>query len=425
MKVAVYDPLPRISGVSTYARHAREGLFRLGHEVKVITFTRSGKPSELWGDGRSRWLHARGAYANAGCRWSPWAPDLVGDSRDPVPLLRQFDAVFLAEPRCPPLDGRDDTFETYCRPMELCPAPWFTVVHGGTGLDLSPRGAPRFLELEERAMSRPQFRGYGVTRPRTAGTHPTFSRHPHVATLVIPYAVTPSPCSAPRDVRELLLPGRLTTSKGIGMVPHLAEALPEGWLLSVRGACSVGAGPCCSWTVAERLAGLDWDVQVELDESAARAHAAGMRPTLKPHPWEAAKPGRCRVRYHGGCDDMRAAAESAGAAASLTHESYQAEMVEYAMLEAMDAGCLAVLPPTQARGGEVAYAGVVVEGFTAYDRELADGQAAQVARDLARLLGTEEHGRSVARNRALLLKHHEPSRVVSRLLSLLGKEALR
>src|SRR5262245_47341369 len=49
MKIAIYEPEPRICGPDTWADALRWGFRELGHDCSIVTFTKSGKRSPAWG----------------------------------------------------------------------------------------------------------------------------------------------------------------------------------------------------------------------------------------------------------------------------------------------------------------------------------------------------------------------------------------
>lgn len=99
MRVAILSPQPRISGVVTYSHHLRQGFLDAGHVSDVITGTLSGKPSA---SSKIESIDAK----RSGWGWSTLGADITVAWRDMVPLLDDYDAIIVEEPRCAPLDKR-------------------------------------------------------------------------------------------------------------------------------------------------------------------------------------------------------------------------------------------------------------------------------------------------------------------------------
>src|SRR3990172_686238 len=112
MKIAIYDPNPRICGPTTWAHQLKAGFIDLGHECQVVTATSSGKPRVAWGP--------ENKSVSYGARWSPWVPDATFNRSGLVQYLNSCQLVILTEPKIPAVDRaafKEGKFPLYIEAM--------------------------------------------------------------------------------------------------------------------------------------------------------------------------------------------------------------------------------------------------------------------------------------------------------------------
>ncbi len=345
-RVAVVEPFFRTSGVTTYAHHLAEGFRLAGCDVDLVTFTLSGK--ERSGNTSSRQANGN---VKSGWQWSPYKGDYVRPWREAKATFDEYDFVFLNEPRCAPLDKRmmrklgggdikagrqrvaDFDLEytdvpEYIRALSESETPWGTCMHDpGYGPKLAPF-LPQLFEL---------------ANPSVVMTHRPGSLESGAWALegVIPHEVrTPFLPYVPRPIENTArhtfgMTGRYINNKGQPTLVGLAaeKMVPEGWTVRIGGASPLGAGPNHTFLTYESLTGRHYKF---------KGHREGNGNVTTGDPWNV--PGI--ARYDGPYDN---AVEYSAAAHAIhvnaTEVSFSgAGSLEYADLEAVDAGCLLVLP---------------------------------------------------------------------------------
>lgn len=345
MRVAVMSPQPRVSGVVTYSHHLREGFRGLGHECDVVTFTLSGKL------GASSAVESVDAK-RSGWGWSPLGADRCARWDRAAEVLGEYDIVVVEEPRCAPLDKKQmrllgegeikdgralvleeelslDELPWYARALAAYDKPTAWVLHDpGYGTRLAPflghlvRYAPPRLVVTHREGALRSAEWAGVAQDSEL-------RIPH-----LPYR-----WRGPREhsswPRVIGTTGRYINNKGQPTLALAAalEETPEGWQVEVAGASPLGAGPNHTFLTYEGLTKrYGWEGRRE-----------GLDVT-RGWPWQASK-GKRQVTYAGPYLDPLDAAARFGVHVNATDPAFSGPgSVEYTTLEAMDAGCMVVVP---------------------------------------------------------------------------------
>lgn len=356
-RVAVVEPFFRTSGVTTYAHHLAEGFRRAGCDVELLTFTLSGR--ERAGDTSSRRADGQ---VKSGWQWSPYKAERVLPWSEAARAFDEFDLVFLNEPRCAPLDKRgmrrlgkgdiklgrqkvaDHDLEysdvpDYIRALSESKTPWATCMHDpGYGPKLAPF-LPQLMELAPPSLimaHRPGSVESGQWAATEAATLIRVETTPH-----LPYASRPVKNTAGRVVG---MTGRYINNKGqptiIGLAAEgLLPPRPKGsqWRVAVGGASPLGAGPNHTFLSFESLTqryGLPGERQ-------------GNGNVTTGDPWAVySQEGPLLVSYDGPYDDaVEYSAREHAVHVNATEVGFAgAGSLEYADLEAVDAGCLLVVP---------------------------------------------------------------------------------
>jgi hypothetical protein len=325
VKVAIYEPEPRICGPMTCAYHLQAGFQALGHECDVITFTKSGKPSITWGSMRQH------------IRWYRRAPDVTEKYADSREVLSRYNLVILSDVRTilqdkEALKGTGAIVKDkpdYLAVLAGARTKFTTAVHG----NFYP---PSEVQFAAELFALPNFTGSAITfAPRA----PDASAHvwPDVK-----WVNTPLPYNMLSEANDdsvspgkaAGITGRFIPNKGHGLLGLAAGLGLVDGDVELWGACSVGAGPSQSYRVFEFLT-------KELGLAGTRA---GNEPDtvsggdiIRPHPWQVAGPAGL-VSYKGGYEDPIIACWRLAVHCDLTAATFSHGM-EFSQFESIDAGC--------------------------------------------------------------------------------------
>jgi hypothetical protein len=126
MRVAVFEPYPRMCGVSTWTWHAAQGFRDLGHHCDVVTFTKSGKPRKTTS------IRRDGVTFAMGWQWWHEAADVTAKFDDAPSVLDKYDLVVLNEPKNGTADrdaAREQRLPEYIEALSRTQTPWMTILH--------------------------------------------------------------------------------------------------------------------------------------------------------------------------------------------------------------------------------------------------------------------------------------------------------
>jgi|SRR5277367_2428302 len=328
MKIAIYEPEPRICGPMTCAYHLQSGFQKLGHECDVITFTKSGKPSITWGSMRQH------------IRWYRRAPDITTKYTDATEVLRDYNAVILSDVRTmlqdkEALKGTASIVPSkpdYLIVLEKSGVRFTTAVHG----NFYP---PKEVVFASELFSLPAFRGRAISfAPRAQNA--SNGAWPDVEWIQspLPYQMQSDPDDdTPSSGMASGITGRFIPNKGHHL---LAIAAAKGYIpgnVELWGACSVGAGPSQSYRAFEIL-------HQELELPGVRYGNQPETPNggdlIRPYPWDITGPNGA-IMYCGGYDDPIKTCDRLAVHVDLTASTFSHGM-EFSQFESMDAGCTQV-----------------------------------------------------------------------------------
>lgn len=426
MKIAIYEPEPRVCGPMTCAYHLQVGFQKLGHECDVITFTKSGKPSITWGSMRQH------------IRWYRRAPDVTAKYADSTEVLRGYDAVILTDVRTmlqdkealndlKNLDNLDDdevfksvTAVTPSKPdylavLEKSGVRFTTALHG----NFYP---PKEVQFAAELISLPAFRGGAVSfAPRAQDASKDIWPGVTWVQSPLPYQLKSDPDDDSISAGAASgITGRFIPNKGHHL---LAIAAAKGYVpgnVELWGACSVGAGPSQSYRAFEVL-------HQELNLPGTRYGNQPETPNggdlIRPYPWDITGPTGS-IFYCGGYEDPIKTCDRLAVHVDLTAATFSHGM-EFSQFESMDAGCSQVSVESMwnyAFMGKVLSAIPVVPGEkkllnTDEGRELLETVGDVVTNALAKTNTIRR--REALHNRRALATVNDPAAVASNFLECL------
>jgi hypothetical protein len=328
MYVILYEPDPRMCGPMTYTFHVRDGMRTLGHDCQIVCTTKSGRPRKSWG---------RPAY---GGKWWPQPPDLVVKHEELLDLLDSADVVVMPEIQNISQDRpfkNTGTYPLYVRALLETKTPWTTALHGAA----YPPRTEMFIPVLVDAAP-----GYLVSySDYSLESNPTFDRGAW-AKSQLPYGLR-NPVDAPATLRPVTGQlGRFQGNKGqVAGAFAACESLGDGYSHEMWGSCLALQAPSETWLLYKELYEFYPEHQKVRykDPSKAKDLETEDGNVYTSYNWDFKAEGRCMVRYMGNYTDPVATASRLGVNVALSGV-FAGGLVEYASMEAMDAGCLTITP---------------------------------------------------------------------------------
>lgn len=325
MKVAIYEPEPRICGPMTCAYHLQAGFRALGHECDVITFTRSGKPSITWGSMRKH------------IRWYWRAPDVTAKYTDATEVLKRYDATILSDVRTILQDkeaqngrgGLDKDTPDYLAILERSSAKFTTALHG----NFYP---PSEVTFAARLFALPGFTNTAITYA-LAAPEASMAIWPGVTWLysALPYQMkTESHDDTPSPGHAAGITGRFIPNKGHHLLGIAGATGRIPGDIELWGSCSVGAGPSQSFRCFEVMTK---DLGLLGHREGNEPHTPSGGDIIRPHPWQVTGP-RGMISYMAGYEDALATCQRLAVHVDLTAATFSSGM-EFSQFESIDAGC--------------------------------------------------------------------------------------
>ncbi len=372
MRIAIFEPDPRVCGPSSWAYHLRDGYRILGHEADVVTATKSGKS------------HAHFGNVKPGGKWWSVAPDAVGKHDSMHHLLDTYDFIILPEPKSPLADkttakenvtvdekwdayfaqeGADQTLERkgkkipwYVESLAKTSTPFTTALHGNVY-------AGRYAPFAQTILELPNFCGKLIV-------HSDYSWHsdPFIESVpgfksVLPFKMRHAIDDPfPRGGRTAGITGRFMFNKGSHVAGLAGIHLDPSVTVEIWGSCSAGRGPSLTYNLYEELkplAGKNYKRYHNSDMTHPKASEDGN--IVQPFPYDVRPEGGALVRYLGNYTDPVAVCERLNVHIDLTGKKYSGGLTEFVTMEAMDAGSICITPPHVSSPDYRTY---VLEGFT-------------------------------------------------------------
>jgi len=343
MRVAIYEPYPRVCGPMTWTNHLKAGFIALGHHCDVVTFTRSGKPKVMWGEGQMR----------NGIHWTSKDIDVTGPFRGSRNTLSDYDVIILSDVRTVMHDNEAKKGKAYLQAdlpdylsvLKATDKPFTFALHGNNYPPNEVPYAPQLVEL-------PNFSGMAITHSPTSfilskelWPHVSWRNSPLPYQMVSHYESTDVPHDGKSTSKVVGITGRYITTKG-SHVPAVVAA--EGHItfdtkVELHGACSMSLAASATYKTYEALhLGKPYTFPGKrhgVVKPGERVETGG--DVIRPYKWDVECPGNVKVSYLGGYEDGLKVCKRLTTHVDLTAASFSDGM-EYSQFEAIDAGCMQV-----------------------------------------------------------------------------------
>lgn len=421
MRIAIYEPDPRVCGPDTWARHLRWGFREIGCDCDVVAFTKSGKRTTRWG----RVVQNRGMSMSC-----PLDPDVVMRTARGGAAFDDYDLIVLTDVKCPTQDKsnwrKGEMWPPYVEVLAGTDTPWVSALHGKwyfeedelpRGVNVE-RGSPYLPDL----LDLPNFAGYLIEHAPDDQfvQHSARLRAIRREYLPLPYRLEVSDEVVEESIAaassRICALGRVTKIKYRHLVNELAVRgrLPPGvTTVLYGGGSSCQTGPNESFQLYEHLVDTEgWSGQREGGSKSAS-------------PWVASKNG-LTVEYYGMYGQASDVALGCSAHVGLTDTGFSGGLLEFSTLEAIDCGCVPivnqafVVPYLDQMIAEVVpydmhgKHGVIGTPFQKFDlnRERNYDETREAWLDSLELKlksAVSQHGcESVRQNRSVLAREHDP-----------------
>lgn len=426
MRIAFFEPRLRVCGVDVGLGYALQGARARGHQADLITFTKSGKPSKSWTEGG----HTAATIAQRGGRWWRQAPTRTERFKNAATVLNQYDLVVLGEPKHPHEDREARKAEALPNYIEILGAtrtPWTTALWGP---QYDGHRAPYAQQLFQAG----NFTG--VIFEFSAGSRETFPISPRAQFVPARMPYVPAvPVEAPvasKD-RRVGMTGRIVPVKGQQLFLLTASRMAKDIEFELWGTGEIGLGPNPTRRLFELLTGVsekdkqaDWGDWTDQKYEGAVGLQVGDKfkaDVTRAWPWVATREDGQTIAYHGGYTDGVSVAMRFGVHVNLTSASFSGGLVEYVTMEAVDAGCLCVVPKHCSGPGQGWRFAVLPThsdnrtwSFIKKPESLpvAD-EIGQGIDDALSVLGTPYHDEIVEHNRRALREQNDPGLFISQL----------
>lgn len=339
MKIAILDVDPRICGPMSWTQHLATGFNDLGHEVAVVSATKSGRVRSSWGN--QKW----------GGHWSAYAPSVVVKEDNLVETLDTFDLIVLPEPKVPAVDKeaiKNSTVPVYVTALTKTTTKFIFALHGN---DYDTKSAPFLPAL----VVAPNF-VHSIISHSSRSENSIYAdvdaipsiREVEVYDSPLPYAPKRNIRFKPDGTKQRVVgtTGRFMFNKGSHVVALAAQYTHSDTRVDLWGSAAAGLGASTTFVTYEALLDqAEWyqrfgDQEAKKDHPKATEHGN----IIRPFPWEMKLKTGQFVRYLGNYTDPVLVSESLAVHVNLTGYKYSGDLVEYSTLEAMDAGSLCIAP---------------------------------------------------------------------------------
>lgn len=337
MRVAVFEPYPRMCGVSAWTWHAAQGFRDIGHHCDVVTFTKSGRARKTTSIRKDGFTFAMG--------WQWWheAADVTGKFSDAADILDKYDLIVLNEPKNGTADrdaAKENRLPEYVEALARTKTPWMTILH-------APQYDPKRAQFLESTLDAGNFTGFVIEHQPGAYESGTWAWDERWIKKIqqwpwLPYRLRPLVTNVQR-YGIIGMSGRMIPNKGPAVLAYHADRFPVGWRTRLHGAESGGHGPAVSYGIYEALARHHgWTGRRVGQKEPAVDDIGNSGDMIHQWPWWLEKDGRV-LEYVATYADTRLVWQACAVAVNLTQKKF-AVGLEYTMLEAMEAGCAVVMP---------------------------------------------------------------------------------
>lgn len=317
----------------SWMRHLATGFTELGHEVKIVASTKSGRPRTSWGE--TKW----------GGHWSVFAPELTVKDSELAAALSSFDLIVLPEPKVPLADKEalkvsDATVPLYVTALYAAGVPFIFALHGN---NYDPESAP-FLDS---LVVCPNFIGRIISHsPRsTKSLDSELWYHTPVIDSPLPYAPKREINARREYTATVGTTGRFMFNKGSHVVAFAAKHyVPEDTTVELWGSAAAGLGASTTFGTYEALLpqAKQYVRYGDQAEKIGQPNATEHGNIIRPYLWDIRLVTGQLVRYLGNYTNAVDVCERLAVHVNLTGYKYSGGLVEYTTLEALDAGCISI-----------------------------------------------------------------------------------
>lgn len=333
MKIAVFEPHPRLCGVTRWTFDVAQGFNDLGHDCQVVSFTNSGRTRRAGGERFNGWY------------WWHEEPHRTESWLKAGKVLDEYDLIVLNEPK----NGTEDRAAKrlgieplYIGALRRTKTPWCTVLY-------APQYDSQRTPYMANTLDAGNFTGLVVEQAPGAYESGAAVFDGRVKKRLFwpwfPYRCTSQLPDQPRTM-TVAVGGRSCRVKGHAGLAAVAEQLPEGWVCRLAGSEAGGMGACFSYltyqalTVHHGWVGQRYDERPGKKKLTPDAYGNAADKT-NAHPWWVTKNGRT-IQYTGSYAESTLPFRDAAIGVNLTARSFSTS-IEYTHLEAMEAGTLPVM----------------------------------------------------------------------------------
>lgn len=361
MKIAIYEPDPRICGPDSWASYVRSGFRGIGCECDVVTFNKTGKARAKWG----RVQRETGLVSSC-----TLVPDRVGRIDLAEEVLDEYDLVVLTDVKCPSQDKKAtddfDPWPTYVECLLHTKTPWTSALHGrlyyaeheyeeheelrsSGGKNAALRGSPFIGELT----SLKNFSGFLLDHcvDDRFVTWCEVLRNAERVHLPLPYVLRYDDGDVRRfrrqtnpESRWVGTIGRMTQIKFRHLLNEMVYRDLWPWPtanLVYGGATSVTYGPSESFELYEQIMGRPDDERNPPSDEWVGTREGGVRSNTV---WRAEREyPPAVVEYRGAYEHPMEVAGDIDIHVGITDHVFSGGLCEFSTMEAIDCGCFPVI----------------------------------------------------------------------------------
>lgn len=409
MKIAVYEPEPRICGPMMWAHEIVDGLNRIGHEAHTVTSTKSGRPSKAWG---GHLTQSRGVRN--------WAHpiDVVVKDVDLVATLDSYDLIILPDVMNAAHDRNATKYggtPWYIKMLQQTKTRWISGLHGNF---YTEKKAPYLGDL---LAAGNRSRVMYTNSPGSLASNNDLIRNTHWEPIHLPYALKLADDEPLPPLETIGMTGRFIFNKGQPSLALAASMLDPRITTEIWGACSSGLGPSPTF--------LTFEAMIQLDPTSQRKRygndpedRTGMGGNIvASFLWDFKYTEGQVVRYLGVYSDPTAVTKRLGLHLGLTVANFSGGLVEFASLEAMDAGSMSMVLPNVSHPDYIQAVLEPQDSWYGMKRQLANMETLRPMADrINAYLDTPEATRLAVKrhNREAIRRNNDPSVVGQRIVDL-------
>lgn len=410
MRIAVYEPEPRLCGPMMWAHEIVKGLNKAGHMAHTVTSTKSGRPSKQWGGDLTQ---------SRGVRNWPHPIDVVVKNDILVDTLNTYDLIIMPDVMNAGQDRGSKKWggtPWYIEVLQQTTTRWISGLHGNF---YTPSKAPF---LEELMNSGNRSNVMYTSSPGSLTSDNDVVRDNQWEPIHLPYELK-LPDDSPLPPRNTVgMTGRFIFNKGQPSLALAASMIDPEITTEIWGACSSGLGPSPTFLTFEAMMQLDPESQRKrygndpLDVTGMGGNIVAS------YLWDWKYSGGQVVRYLGVYADPTAVTQRLGLHLGLTVANFSGGLVEFASLEAMDAGSMSMVLPNVSHPDYVQSVLPEVKSWPGMKKQLNDMESLRFLADRINAYHefvTDEMREDARRhNREAIRRNNDPAKVGERIVEL-------